>query len=172
MIVTLSMLGADLPLPDPKSYPSLVWLMVCVGALFVIFNQGSAAMKSFRGRPERGGNIGRAELDERIAAVDGRIVALKAELTTQITEARVYAHGKVHDLQNEFSGFRGMSDARSEGVQGRINALMELVHHMRGQFDLVLSEQRASTAATQRAAVATENAVRMMAEDRQHPHAA
>ena len=52
-------------------------------------------------------------------------------------------------------------------MQNRINALMELVHHMRGQFDLVLAEQRASTAATQRAAVATEHAVRMLAEGQQ-----
>ena len=50
-------------------------------------------------------------------------------------------------------------------MQNRINALMELVYHMRGQFDQVLAEQRASTAATQRAAVATETAVRYLTDN-------
>ena len=42
---------------------------------------------------------------------------------------------------------------------------MELVYHMRGQFDQVLAEQRASTAATQRAALATETAVRLLTDN-------
>ena len=166
MIAPVSLLLADAPLglPDPKNFASLGWLLVCAGALLVLFNQGSAAWKNLRPRPERGGNVGRAELEAKLADVESKITAAKEDLRNQITEARTYAHGKMHDLQNEFSGFRGLSEARSEGVQNRINALMELVHHMRGQFDLVLAEQRASTAATQRAAVAAEHAVRMLAE--------
>ena len=163
------MLLAETPpgLPDPKNFASLGWLLVCAGALLVLFNQGSAAWKNLRPRPERGGNVGRAELEAKLAELEGKITTAKEDLRHQITEARTYAHGKVHDLQNEFSGFRGLSEARSEGVQNRINALMELVHHMRGQFDLVLAEQRASTAATQRAAVATEQAVRLMTDSHQ-----
>ena len=165
MTAVLAMFAEVPPgLPDPKNYASLGWLLVCAGALLVLFNQGHAAWKNLRPRQERGGNVGRAELEAKLVELEGKITATKDDLRHQITEARTYAHGKVHDLQNEFSGFRGLHEARSEGVQNRINALMELVHHMRGQFDLVLAEQRASTAATQRAAVATEHAVRMLAE--------
>ena len=100
----------------------------------------------------------------RSTSVEEKLNAAKKDLQNQITEARTYAHDKIHDLTGDFAGFRGLHEARSEGVQNRINALMELVYHMRGQFDQVLAEQRASTAATQRAAVATETAVRLLTD--------
>ncbi len=144
-------------LPDPESFASVGWLVLAAAALAVALNQGFALWKNFRPRPERGGSVGRAEVEEKIEAI-------RKDLQNQITEARTYAHDKIHDLTGEFSGFRGLHEARSEGVQNRINALMELVYHMRGQFDQVLAEQRASTAATQRAAVATETAVRLLTD--------
>ncbi len=148
---------ADTVLPDPKSFASVGWLVLSLAALAVALNQGFSLWKNLRPRPARGGDIGRAEVEEKIENV-------RKDLQNQITEARTYAHDKVHDLTGELTGFRGMHEARSEGVQNRINALMELVYHMRGQFDQVLAEQRASTAATQRAAVATETAVRFLAD--------
>ena len=158
--------GHDAPLlPDPKSFAAVGWLVLSLAALAVALNQGFALWKNFRPRPERGGNVGRAELAEKIEAVEEKLTAVHKDLQNQITEARTYAHDKIHDLTGEFSGFRGLNEARSEGVQNRINALMELVYHMRGQFDQVLAEQRASTAATQRAAVATETAVRLLADN-------
>ena len=163
VVVPLSLLaegasnGASL-LPDPESFASVGWLVLSLAALAVALNQGFALWKNVRPRPERGGSVGRAEVEEKIEAI-------RKDLQNQITEARTYAHDKIHDLTGEFSGFRGLHEARSEGVQNRINALMELVYHMRGQFDQVLAEQRASTAATQRAAVATETAVRLLTDN-------
>ena len=144
-------------LPDPKSYAAVGWIVLTLAALAVSLNQGFALWKNMRPRPERGGNVGRAELEEKIETV-------RKDLQNQITEARTYAHDKIHDLTGDFAGFRGLNEARSEGVQNRINALMELVYHMRGQFDQVLAEQRASTAATQRAAAATEAAVHLLTD--------
>ncbi len=155
--LSLAMIPADAALPDPDSFASVGWLVLSLAALAVALNQGFSLWKNFRPRPERGGNVGRAELEEKIETV-------RKDLQNQLTEARTYAHDKIHDLTGELAGFRGMHEARSEGVQNRINALMELVYHMRGQFDQVLAEQRASTAATQRAAVATETAVRLLAD--------
>ena len=158
--------GHDAPaLPDPKSFASVGWLVLALAALAVALNQGFSLWKNVRPRPERGGNVGRAELEEKIETI-------RKDLQNQITEARTYAHDKIHDLTGEFSGFRGLNEARSEGVQNRINALMELVYHMRGQFDQVLAEQRASTAATQRAAVATESAVRFLTDTHEVTRAA
>ena len=151
-------------LPDPKSYAAVGWIVLSLAALAVSFNQGFALWKNVRPRPERGGNVGRAELAEKIESVEEKLNAAKKDLQNQITEARTYAHDKIHDLTGDFAGFRGLNEARSEGVQNRINALMELVHHMRGQFDHVLAEQRASTAATQRAAMAAESAVRFLTD--------
>ena len=152
-------------LPDPKSYAAVGWIVLSLAALAVSLNQGFALWKNVRPRPERGGNVGRAELQEKIETVEEKLNAAKKDLQNQITEARTYAHDKIHDLTGDFAGFRGLNEARSEGVQNRINALMELVYHMRGQFDQVLAEQRASTAATQRAAVAAESAVRMLTDN-------
>ena len=152
------------PLPDPKSFAAVGWLVLSLAALAVALNQGFALWKNVRPRPERGGNVGRAELEEKIETVEEKLNAAKKDLQNQITEARTYAHDKIHDLTGDFAGFRGLNEARSEGVQNRINALMELVYHMRGQFDQVLAEQRASTAATQRAAMATETAVRLLTD--------
>ena len=145
-------------LPDPKSYAAVGWIVLSLAALAVSLNQGFALWKNMRPKAERGGNVGRAELEEKVETV-------RKDLQNQITEARTYAHDKIHDLTGDFAGFRGLHEARSEGVQNRINALMELVYHMRGQFDQVLAEQRASTAATQRAAVATETAVRFLTDN-------
>ena len=153
-------------LPDPKSYEAIGWLVLGLAALAVALNQGFALWKNMRPKPERGGNVGRAELAEKIDGVEEKLNAAKKDLQNQITEARTYAHDKIHDLSGDFGGFKGMQEARSEGVQNRINALMELVYHMRGQFDQVLAEQRASTAAAQRAATATETVVRLFNE---HP---
>ncbi len=151
-------------LPDPKSYVAVGWIVLSLAALAVSLNQGFALWKNMRPRPERGGNVGRTELTEKIEAVEEKLNAARNDLQNQITEARTYAHDKIHDLTGDFAGFRGLHEARSEGVQNRINALMELVYHMRGQFDQVLAEQRASTAATQRAAAATEAAVHLMTD--------
>ncbi len=154
------------PLPDPKSFAAVGWLVLSLAALAVALNQGFSLWKNMRPKPERGGNVGRAELDEKIVAAEEKLHAIQKDLQNQITEARTYAHDKIHDLTGDFAGFRGLHEARSEGVQNRINALMELVYHMRGQFDQVLAEQRASTAATQRAATATESAVRLLTDQR------
>ncbi len=145
-------------LPEPRSYAAVGWIVLSLAALAVSLNQGFTLWKNMRPRPERGGNVGRAELEEKVDAI-------RKDLQNQITEARTYAHDKIHDLTGDFAGFRGLHEARSEGVQNRINALMELVYHMRGQFDQVLAEQRASTAATQRAAQATETAVRYLTDN-------
>ena len=163
-ILLLAQASATAGLPDPKSYAAVGWIVLTLAALAVSFNQGFALWKNLRPKPERGGNVGRAELDEKIESVEEKVNVIKKDLQNQITEARTYAHDKIHDLTGEFSGFRGLNEARSEGVQNRINALMELVYHMRGQFDQVLAEQRASTAATQRAATAAESAVRFLTD--------
>ena len=149
--------GAPSILSDPKSFESIGWIIVCLAALAGGLNQIWALILRIKGKPERGGNVGRAEMEEKIETV-------RKDLQNQITEARTYAHDKIHDLTGDFAGFRGLNEARSEGVQNRINALMELVYHMRGQFDQVLAEQRASTAATQRAAAATEAAVHLLTD--------
>lgn len=151
-------------LPEPKSYAALGWIVLSLAALAVSLNQGFTLWKNLRPRPERGGNVGRVELEEKVEGVEEKLNAAKKDLQNQITEARTYAHDKIHDLTGDFAGFRGLNEARSEGVQNRINALMELVYHMRGQFDHVLAEQRASTAATQRAATAAEAAVHLLTD--------
>lgn len=102
---------------------------------------------------ERSGVLG---AQASVETIEDKLNATRKYLQDQITEVRTYAHDEIHGLTGDFAGFRGLHEARSEGVQNRINALMELFYHMRGQFDQVLAEQRAIAAPTQLAAVTTE----------------
>lgn len=83
---------------------------------------------------------------------------LEADVQAQLKEFRSYLHEQQHEVRDQLHALRTSADAGREGLHGRINSLIELTAHMRGQMDTVLDHSRKVANAAERAAHAAEQA--------------
>jgi hypothetical protein len=81
-------------LPDPKSFQSIGWLMVCLAALFASWNQLTGGIVNFRklkgADPQADGRYATKNehnsLAEKVAGHDGQLQRLNGTLATELRE--------------------------------------------------------------------------------------
>lgn len=146
-------------LPNPKSFESLGWLLLGLSALLFIANQAlNFYKKHIKQTIPTGVWVTRQEMILAITEVKTSQAQTKVDLENQIKDVRAYCHDEVHSVKGELEGMSSRAEAGREGIQNRINALMELTHHMRGQMEGMLTASRATAEAAVRAAAAAERA--------------